>query len=486
MHKTKNPEGMLAGICANKRLEVARQQEAVPLTYLENILSFQYPEKISFKQALIHSDSGIIAEFKRRSPSKGWIHPDADVEKTVQGYKTSGASALSCLTDECFFGGGFSDFKRARAAAEGLPVLRKDFIIDEYQIYQSKVMGADLILLIAACLSREETFRFTEIAHALDMEVLLEIHTEKELDYIQPNVDIVGVNNRNLKTFVTDIRHTIDLAHKIPEEYVKISESGLSEPETVLRLRKEGFNGFLMGENFMKARDPAQALKEFIRALSPTLSLSGKTPGLKVCGMKDPENIRALASLPVDMIGLIFYEKSPRYAGELDSETVRDLPASIQKTGVFVNASQEYILAKIKAYGLQLIQLHGNESPAFCQDLKSGGIKVIKAFSIREAGDLTATALYENTCNYFLFDTKTSQFGGSGKKFDWEILSFYTGKTPFFLSGGIGAEDTDAIRQIKHPLLYALDLNSKFETKPGLKNIEQLREFVMKMINNKL
>jgi indole-3-glycerol phosphate synthase len=258
---------ILDTICANKRLEVSRQQEAVPLSFLENILSFQYPEKISFKQALLDSNTGIIAEFKRRSPSKGWIHADADVEKIVKGYKAAGATAISCLTDELFFGGDFSDFKRARIACAGLPLLRKDFIIDEYQIYQSKVMGADVILLIAACLSREETLRFTEIAHALDMEVLLEIHNEEELAYIQPYMDVVGINNRNLKTFVTNIQHTIDLAHKIPVEYVKISESGLSNPETVMQLRKEGFRGFLMGENFMKTFEPEKALDDFTKQL---------------------------------------------------------------------------------------------------------------------------------------------------------------------------------------------------------------------------
>jgi indole-3-glycerol phosphate synthase len=263
--------GILSEICDNKRLEVARQKEAVPLPYLKNLLSFQRREKISFRQALLQSDSGIIAEFKRRSPSKGWIHPDADVESIVSSYEAFGAAAISCLTDESFFGGSFSDFKKARAVVSRIPLLRKDFIVDEYQIYQSKVMGADVILLIAACLTQEETVRFTGIAHELDLEVLLEIHSEEELAYIdatgcatiQP--DVVGINNRDLKTFVTDIRHTIELAHRIPDEYVKISESGLSDPATVIDLRKEGFKGFLMGENFMKTSDPGEALQKFIQ-----------------------------------------------------------------------------------------------------------------------------------------------------------------------------------------------------------------------------
>ena len=254
-------------ICANKRREVALQKEAIHISYLEYVLSFQQREKISFKRALAVSDSGIIAEFKRRSPSKGWINTDADVMSIVQDYETSGAAAVSCLTDEKFFGGNFEDFKKARAVISKIPLLRKDFIVDEYQLYQSKLMGADVILLIAACLTQEETARFTEIAHELDMEVLLEIHSEEELAYIQPDIDVIGINNRNLKTFETDIRHTIELANKIPGTFLKISESGLSNPQTVIDLRKKGFKGFLMGENFMKTAQPGEALKNFINEI---------------------------------------------------------------------------------------------------------------------------------------------------------------------------------------------------------------------------
>jgi indole-3-glycerol phosphate synthase len=261
-------ENILQTICGNKRLEVARQKEAVNIPFLEYMLSFQKREKISFKQALAVSGSGIIAEFKRRSPSRGKIHPDADVTGIVQAYEASGATAISCLTDEKFFGGGFEDFKQARAAVSRIPLLRKDFIVDEYQIYQSKVMGADAILLIAACLTEKETARFAEIAHELDMEVLLEIHSGEELSYIHPHIDVVGINNRNLKTFATDIRHTIELAGKIPDTCLKISESGLSDPQTVIDLRKKGFRGFLMGENFMKTDQPGKTLREFINELT--------------------------------------------------------------------------------------------------------------------------------------------------------------------------------------------------------------------------
>ena len=258
---------ILDTICRSKRLEIARQKEIMPLEDLKNSLNDTSRKKVSFKQALSGSASGIIAEFKRKSPSKGWINREADAAQVVRSYEEAGAAAISCLTDEPFFGGGFTDFAKAREVTNRIPLLRKDFILDEYQLYQSKLMGADVVLLIAACLPADAITRFTAITHALDMEVLLEIHDETELASICPDVDVIGVNNRNLKTFVTDIRHTIELASRIPEQFLKISESGLSRPETVIELRQAGFRGFLMGENFMKTSNPGESLREFIRKL---------------------------------------------------------------------------------------------------------------------------------------------------------------------------------------------------------------------------
>jgi phosphoribosylanthranilate isomerase len=199
---------------------------------------------------------------------------------------------------------------------------------------------------------------------------------------------------------------------------------------------------------------------------------------IKVCGMKYPDNIKELVRLPIDMTGLIFYEKSARYAGNLPANELRIVPSNIQKVGVFVNASEEDIFETVRKYNLQIVQLHGDESPGFCGKIKNQGIKVIKAFQIEKTSDFEKCNLYENACDYFLFDTKTPMYGGSGKKFDWEILSSYSGKTPFILSGGIGPEDAESIRKIQNPKLYGIDLNSCFEIRPGEKNIEKLREFL--------
>jgi len=258
---------ILHQICKKKHQEVAQQKKDMPLEYLQDFYNLTEHQTISFKQALLHSPTGIIAEFKRRSPSKGRIHPDADVKAITSAYEQAGAAAISVLTDETFFGGSFHDFRRARKVVSKIPMLRKDFIVDEYQIHQSKVLGADVILLIAACLTKEEVARFAGIAHELRMDALLEIHSEHELDYITDVIDVVGVNNRDLTRFVTDVGISFNLADKIPAQFVKISESGLSDIQTIKDLRQAGYQGFLIGENFMKMPEPVKVLEDVVREL---------------------------------------------------------------------------------------------------------------------------------------------------------------------------------------------------------------------------
>ncbi|MDR0428294.1 MAG: phosphoribosylanthranilate isomerase [Dysgonamonadaceae bacterium] len=199
---------------------------------------------------------------------------------------------------------------------------------------------------------------------------------------------------------------------------------------------------------------------------------------IKVCGMKYPDNIKEVNQLPIDMMGFVFYDKSPRYIDNLSPDVMKTINPEIRRTGVFVDASIEKIQEAVYRYSLDIVQLHGNESPEFCQSLKQNDIKLIKAFSIEVPEDFNPTKLYENQIDYFLFDTKTAQYGGSGRKFDWEILSFYQGNIPFILSGGINESDTDRIKNIKHPAFAGIDLNSRFELSPGLKDIKKLNKFV--------
>lgn len=254
---------ILTEIIAHKRVEIAIQETAVPRMHLEKMLDDIHP-CIRMSHALRTSSTGIIAEFKRRSPSKGWLHPDADAALTA-GYEQAGAAALSILTDEKFFGGNLGDIRKARELTR-LPILRKDFIISRYQLLQAKLVGADAVLLIAAVLTPAECRELARLAHELKLEVLLEIHDESELEHLNDDIDLLGVNNRHLGTFHTDTIRSFLLAERLPSHLPWVSESGIAHPETLRQLRKAGYQGFLIGETFMKTPQPHTTLANFIRS----------------------------------------------------------------------------------------------------------------------------------------------------------------------------------------------------------------------------
>ncbi|MCR5453558.1 MAG: indole-3-glycerol phosphate synthase TrpC [Bacteroidales bacterium] len=258
---------ILDKICDNKRNELLELKRRLTLSEIRDREMFGR-QCISLKQSLIESKSGIISEFKRCSPSKGDIHADAQPEIVVAGYEQAGASGVSCLADKDFFGGSPDDVVKARNVLTHTPLLYKEFVVDDYQLSLAKSCGADVVLLIAACLERNQLAEYAHCAKELGLETLLEIHSGDELEYINDRIDIVGVNNRNLKVFKTDVQTSFDLAAEIPSDFVKISESGISQPSTVIKLREVGFRGFLMGENFMKEPDPAAALLQFIQELT--------------------------------------------------------------------------------------------------------------------------------------------------------------------------------------------------------------------------
>lgn len=290
---------ILSEITDHKRIEVELQKQAVSPEQLReqvcDLMENSPAPRRSMKRALASSPAGIIAEFKRRSPSKGWIYKTAKADEIPAAYEAAGASAISILTDAKFFGGSLRDIRTARPLVD-IPILRKDFIIDEYQLLQARIAGADAVLLIAACLTQEECADLTARAHALGLEVLLEIHSPRELAYISKDVDMVGVNNRNLGTFVTDVENSFRIAGQLRQTIADacnisdarnvpnaqgssdtprhlpllVSESGISHPETICRLRTAGFRGFLIGETFMKTPQPGDALKGFIQGIEET------------------------------------------------------------------------------------------------------------------------------------------------------------------------------------------------------------------------
>jgi indole-3-glycerol phosphate synthase len=259
-------ENILEQIVAHKRREVAARKAAQPLQRLFAAPYFSRPVH-SFKDSIRDSRrSGIIAEFKRRSPSKGLLNADADVTTVTTGYAVHGASALSVLTDEDFFGGGTHDLRMARSNKD-IPLLRKDFIIDEYQVAEARALGADAVLLIASVLSPRAVSRLARCARELQLQVLLEIHERKELDCLCPEIDVVGVNNRSLRTFVTDLQFSIDLYPHLPANMLKISESGIRTAADIEHLREVGFEGFLVGSLFMKQPAPHLAFADFVKTI---------------------------------------------------------------------------------------------------------------------------------------------------------------------------------------------------------------------------
>lgn len=290
---------ILSEITDHKRIEVELQKQAVSPEQLReqvrDLMENSPAPRRSMKHTLASSPAGIIAEFKRRSPSKGWIYETAKADEIPAAYEAAGASAISILTDAKFFGGSLRDIRTARPLVD-IPILRKDFIIDEYQLLQARIAGADAVLLIAACLTQEECADLTARAHTLGLEVLLEIHSPRELTYISKDVDMVGVNNRNLGTFVTDVENSFRIAGQLRQTIADacnisdarnvpdaqgssdtprnlpllVSESGISHPETICRLRTAGFRGFLIGETFMKTPQPGDALKGFIQGIEET------------------------------------------------------------------------------------------------------------------------------------------------------------------------------------------------------------------------
>lgn len=245
------PKDILQEIIAHKRIELEALRAKKP----------------SLRQALLQSETGIIAEFKRRSPSKGWIKEEGRADIIPLSYQQNGATALSILTDEHYFGGHDDFIRMARQSGVSLPVLYKNFVIDEAQLFAAALCGASAVLLIAACLTKSECRLLIDKAHALGLEVLLEMHSEQELEYAELEPDMCGINNRNLGSFITDTEISFRLAELLPKEVVKVSESGISDPQTVRKLREAGFRGFLIGECFMKTADPGQALSNFISML---------------------------------------------------------------------------------------------------------------------------------------------------------------------------------------------------------------------------
>ena len=427
-----------------------------------------------FEVALRQQDFNFICEVKKASPSKGIIAEHFPYLDIAKEYEVAGAAAISVLTEPDFFKGD-KKYLQEIASTVKIPVLRKDFIIDEYQIYQAKVWGASAILLICACLDVPTLTKFRELADSLGLSSLVEAHDEKEVQMaIDCGARIIGVNNRNLKDFTVDVQNSVRLRNLVEDDVIFVSESGLETPEDIQVLRDNNIGVALMGETFMRSPDKVEKLAYLY---GPTYY----TPKIKMCGISKVETIPAIIDAKPDYMGLVFapskrqvtVEQAKTLVEELHKQyAVRYNSETIKAVGVFVNETVENLLKIAEEVKLDVIQLHGDEDESFIQILKEqSNVEVWKAVQVRSAAD--AEKWIDSSADMLLFDAyHKDERGGTGEVFDWSSLDEF--ERPFMLAGGI--DSTNVARAIRTVRPYGIDISSGIETN-SVKDDEKMKAF---------
>ena len=434
-----------------------------------------------FEAALRQQDFNFICEVKKASPSKGIIAEHFPYLDIAKEYEVAGAAAISVLTEPDFFKGD-KKYLQEIASTVKIPVLRKDFIIDEYQIYQAKVWGASAILLICACLDVPTLTKFRELADSLGLSSLVEAHDEQEVQMaIDCGARIIGVNNRNLKDFTVDVQNSVRLRNLVQDDVIFVSESGLETPEDIQVLRDNNIGVALMGETFMRSPNKVEKLAYLY---GPTYY----TPKVKMCGISKVETIPAIVDAKPDYMGLVFAPSKRQvtvdqakilveelhrgYAKKYGSDTEHDKNDTIKTVGVFVNETVENLVTIANEANLDAVQLHGDEDEAFIQSLKERtNVEVWKAVQIRSAADVEKWI--DSSADMLLFDAyHKDERGGTGEVFDWSSLDAF--ERPFMLAGGI--DSTNVARAIRTVRPYGIDISSGIETN-GVKDDEKITAF---------
>ena len=434
-----------------------------------------------FEAALRQQDFNFICEVKKASPSKGIIAEHFPYLDIAKEYEVAGAAAISVLTEPDFFKGN-KKYLQEIASAVKIPVLRKDFIIDEYQIYQAKVWGASAILLICACLDVPMLTKFRELADSLGLSSLVEAHDEHEVQMaIDCGARIIGVNNRNLKDFTVDVQNSVRLRNLVQDDVIFVSESGLETPEDIQVLRDNNIGVALMGETFMRSPNKVEKLAYLY---GPTYY----TPKVKMCGISKVETIPAVVEAKPDYMGLVFApskrqvtvdqvktlveELHKQYTKRYNNGAEQSNDDEIKTVGVFVNETLDNLVTIATEVNLDVVQLHGDEDEAFIQSLKERtNVEVWKAVQIRSAAD--AEAWIDSSADMLLFDAyHKDERGGTGEVFDWSCLDVF--ERPFMLAGGI--DSTNVARAIRTVRPYGIDISSGIET-DGVKDDEKIKAF---------
>ena len=427
-----------------------------------------------FEAALRQQDFNFICEVKKASPSKGIIAEHFPYLDIAKEYEVAGAAAISVLTEPDFFKGD-KKYLQEIASTVKIPVLRKDFIIDEYQIYQAKVWGASAILLICACLDVPTLTKFHELADSLGLSSLVEAHDEHEVQMaIDCGARIIGVNNRNLKDFTVDVQNSVRLRNLVQDDVIFVSESGLETPEDIQVLRDNNIGVALMGETFMRSPNKVEKLAYLY---GPTYY----TPKVKMCGISKVETIPAIVDAKPDYMGLVFapskrqvtVEQAKILIEELHKQCINHYDIKVVKTvGVFVNETLDNLVRIADTANLDAVQLHGDEDEAFIQSLKERtNVEVWKAIQIRTAAD--TEKWIDSSADMLLFDAyHKDERGGTGEVFDWSSLDAF--ERPFMLAGGI--DSTNVARAIRTVRPYGIDISSGIETN-GVKDDEKITAF---------
>ena len=427
-----------------------------------------------FEAALRQQDFNFICEVKKASPSKGIIAEHFPYLDIAKEYEVAGAAAISVLTEPDFFKGD-KKYLQEIASTVKIPVLRKDFIIDEYQIYQAKVWGASAVLLICACLDVPTLTKFRELADSLGLSALVEAHDEKEVQMaIDCGARIIGVNNRNLKDFTVDVQNSVRLRNLVQDDVIFVSESGLETPGDIQVLRDNNIGVALMGETFMRSPNKVEKLAYLY---GPTYY----TPKVKMCGISKVETIPAVVEAKPDYMGLVFapskrqvtVEQAKILVEELHKQCINHYDTKVVKTvGVFVNETLENLVRIADTANLDAVQLHGDEDETFIQSLKERtNVEVWKAIQIRSAADVEKWI--DSSADMLLFDAyHKDERGGTGEVFDWSSLDAF--ERPFMLAGGI--DSTNVARAIRTVRPYGIDISSGIETN-GVKDDEKITAF---------
>ena len=440
-----------------------------------------------FEAALRQQDFNFICEVKKASPSKGIIAEDFPYLDIAKEYEVAGAAAISVLTEPDFFKGD-KKYLQEIASTVKIPVLRKDFIIDEYQIYQAKVWGASAILLICACLDMPTLTKFRELADSLGLSSLVEAHDENEVQMaIDCGARIIGVNNRNLKDFTVDVQNSVRLRNLVQDDVIFVSESGLETPEDIQVLRDNNIGVALMGETFMRSPNKVEKLAYLY---GPTYY----TPKVKMCGISKVETIPAVVEAKPDYMGLVFAsskrqvtvdqaktlveELHKQYTKRYNNGAEQSNDDEIKTVGVFVNETLDNLVTIATEVNLDAVQLHGDEDEAFIQSLKERtNVEVWKAVQIRSAADVEKWI--DSSADMLLFDAyHKDERGGTGEVFDWSSLDAF--ERPFMLAGGI--DSTNVARAIRTVRPYGIDISSGIETN-GVKDDEKIKAFT-KIVNS--